>query len=89
MGRLDLLRAVQGGRVGLLSLWATFRLGNLHELPDTYSLQSLDTTWREWVEMYDVSSRCKQDRLHSRRRLGVTADHTVTDVPEIGYVVNT
>ena len=81
MGRVDLLRAIRDGRLRLHDVWATFRLGHLNELPDVDSLKPLRETWVEWARGSDVSGHYRKDREKSLRRLSVTKEHAITDLP--------
>lgn len=83
VGRVDLLRAIRDGKLRLFDVWVTFRLGHLNELPDVDSLKPLRETWVEWARASDVSGHYKKDRERSLRRLGVTNDHAITDLPDL------
>ncbi len=82
MGRVDLLRAIQRGKLRVFDVWATFRLGHWNELPDVHGLKPLRETWTEWVDQEEVTDRYKKDRLRCLKRLQVN-DHTLADVPEL------
>ena len=87
MGRVDLLRAIQEGKLHVMDVWASYRLGRTNELPDADSLQPLEKVWMAWVETLDHSKRYERDCRAAIRTLAPKPSDTITRLPAlvVGY----
>lgn len=82
-GRLDLLRAIKGGRLTPLEVWDAYRVGQLARLPDAEQLAGLRAAMDAWLAGVDASanhrSTLKSSVAHLARAAGAGA--TVGDLP--------
>ena len=83
MGRADLLQGIQTGRLHPMVVWAAFRSGSLHELPDQDSLMGLKAATDVWVKRLDCSPKHRTGLRGSFKALMISKDATLIDLPRL------
>jgi integrase len=84
-GRVDILQAVQRGKLTLLEVWSRYRLGELDRLPTVETMRPLKAEMEAWVENADTGTWNRQSRRYGVRAILRLAkkDATVQDLPDL------
>ncbi len=83
MGRADLLLAIQAGRLHPMIVWAAFRRGALHELPDEISLTGLAGAVETWRLDLDCSAKHRSRLGQVFNALAMPGNATLSDLPRL------
>ncbi|MCH7476390.1 MAG: hypothetical protein IIA27_17235 [Gemmatimonadetes bacterium] len=83
MGRADLLLGIQAGRLHLMVVWAAFRRGALHELPDEISLTGLAGAVETWRQDLDCSAKHRSRLGQVFKALAIPGSATLSDAPRL------
>lgn len=84
-GRIDVLQAIQRGRLTLLEVWARYRVGELDRLPTVETMQPLRQQMEAWVEKADTGTWNRASRRYAVRAILRLArqDATLDAVPDL------
>jgi hypothetical protein len=84
-GRVDVLQAIQRGKLTLLEVWSRYRLGELDRLPTVETMRPLKAEMEAWVENADTGTWNRQSRRYGVRAILRLAkkDATVQDLPDL------
>jgi hypothetical protein len=84
-GRIDILQAIQQGRLTPLVVWSRYRLGELAQLPTAESMRPLADAMETWVDDSDTGSWNRASRRYGVRALLRQArrDATLEELPDL------
>lgn len=84
MGRLDVLKAIQGGTVSIPEVWEYYRTQNLKNLPTVQHIVSLSQDLNDWIDGYDCAETTRVGyRICIKSLMGMNQNGTQTDLPEM------
>ena len=83
MGRADLLLGIQAGRIHPMIVWAAFRRGALHELPDENSFAQLKEVVETWRRDLDCSAKHRSRLGQVFKALAFPLGATLSDLPRL------
>lgn len=84
-GRLDILRAIRDGKLGMMQVYDAYQRNAIDRLPLAQTMEVLATTMKTWIEGLDDVSAKHTESLETSRRYfeGVSSKATVADLPAL------